>query len=106
MSSSESWFKPDKFKDEDPASWSSNNAASSIKNLSFSSASSSSEGSFPCKWWFPDKELLAIEFNKYTPVKMIINPHIKEATLTGLSVLKPWNKMAEAIIVAVVKQTK
>jgi hypothetical protein len=37
---------------------------------------------------------------------MIINPHIKEATLTGLSVLKPWNKMAEAIIVAVVKQTK
>jgi len=34
------------------------------------------------------------------------NPQIREATLMGLSVLKPWNRMAEAMIVAVVKQTK
>ena len=34
------------------------------------------------------------------------NPQISETTLTGLSVLKPWNKIAEAAIVAVVKQTK
>jgi hypothetical protein len=31
---------------------------------------------------------------------------MSDATFVGLSVLKPWNKMAEAIIVAVVKQTK
>jgi hypothetical protein len=38
-------------------------------------------------------------------MKMIANPQSREIVLAAPVVLNPWNKMAEAIIVAVVKKT-
>lgn len=38
-------------------------------------------------------------------MKMTKKPHRSEMVLTPPVVLKPWNKMAEAIMVAVVKNT-
>jgi hypothetical protein len=36
---------------------------------------------------------------------MIKKPHIRDIVLTAEVVLKPWKRMAEAIMVAVVKKT-
>ena len=38
-------------------------------------------------------------------MKMTENPHSSEMVLTAPVVLNPWNRIAEAIIVAVVKKT-
>jgi hypothetical protein len=38
-------------------------------------------------------------------MKITENPHSKEIVLTAPVVLKPWNKIAEAMMVAVVKNT-
>jgi hypothetical protein len=38
-------------------------------------------------------------------MKITENPHSKEIVLTAPVVLNPWNKIAEAMMVAVVKNT-
>lgn len=38
-------------------------------------------------------------------MKMTKNPQMSESVLTASVVLNPWNRMAEAIMVAVVKKT-
>jgi hypothetical protein len=44
-------------------------------------------------------------FRRYTPMKMIKKPHRRETVLVPPVVLNPWNRMAEAIRVDVVKNT-
>jgi hypothetical protein len=43
--------------------------------------------------------------SRYTPMKMIKKPHSSETVLTPPEVLKPWNRIAEAIMVDVVNPT-
>lgn len=48
---------------------------------------------------------LRLMLSKKTPMKMMRKPQRSEMVLTASVVLKPWKRMADAVMVAVVKKT-